>query len=158
MCGFNVLSVPDHVLTVQYAVDFLKSILVNDNETVAQLNEISRQYPTFEYFEASICTLASLLVVLDGRSEEGLKIYELLLALCKIPELVQPVCSVILKCPPPQKRNTRPSQAVVRTAEMSVEESPLPDVPVQALKLLNYLVKVSKKFQGLNHFSFLGGN
>lgn len=158
MCGFNVLSVPDHVLTVQYAVDFLKSILVNDNETVAQLNEISRQYPTFEYFEASICTLASLLVVLDGRSEEGLKIYELLLALCKIPELVQPVCSVILKCPPPQKRNTRPSQAVVRTAEMSVEESPLPDVPVQALKLLNYLVKVGKKFRGLNHFSFLGGN
>ena len=53
MCGFNVLSVPDHVLTVQYAVDFLKGILVNDNETVAQLNEISRQYPTFEYFEVT---------------------------------------------------------------------------------------------------------
>lgn len=143
MCGFNVLSVPDHILTVQYAVDFLKSILINDTEPIPQLNEISRQYPTFEYFEASICTLSSLLVVLDARSEECFKVYDLLLSLCKIPELVQPICSVILKAPAPSQRcNTLPKQAVVRTALILNEESPVPEVPIQALKLLNYLVKV----------------
>lgn len=142
MCGFNVLSIPDHILTVHYAVDFLKSILVNETETMPKLTEISRQYPTFDYFEASICTLSSLLVVLDSRSEECAKIYELLLTFCNIGELRQPVCSIILKSPPPPKRFTRPTQAVVRAAEMSVGESPLQEVPIYAIKLLNFLVKV----------------
>lgn len=135
------MSVPDHILTVQYAVDFLKSILVNDSDACPQLTEASRNYPTYEFFEASICTLASLLVVLHPQSEECAKIYELLLSFCSIEELRQPVCSIILQAPPPPKRSTRPSQSVVRTAELSLDEAPL-EVPIYALKLLNFLVKV----------------
>jgi hypothetical protein len=152
MCAFNVLSIPDHILTVQYAVDFLKGILINQSAPIPTLNEVCRNYPTYEYFEPSICTLSALLVALDARSEECCKIYELLLSFCSVPELRQPVCSAILKALPPPKRSTRPTQAVVRTAKMNADEALLPEVPIHALKLLNFLVKEAIEDSDLNNY------
>jgi hypothetical protein len=146
MCGFNVLSIPDNILTIQYAVDFLKHILINNADTIPQLNEVCRGFPATEFFKTSIQTLATLLVILDARSEESSKIYELLLSFCNIADLRHRVCSIILQAPPPPKRYTRPVQGVLRTAEMGIDEAPLPEVPIRALKMLDFLAKVCKDF------------
>ncbi|KAI6238006.1 hypothetical protein M3Y99_00727200 [Aphelenchoides fujianensis] len=140
LCGFNVLLTPDHLLCVQYAADYLSKILFDEREEGVRLSELARNYPTFGYFRTTLETLNSLLVNLDPRSEEAAKIFELSETLARVFEIRSAVCSSILHSPTFEVRKG-PVHAIIRAAQMAVEETPLQRTPIAALKLLDLLVK-----------------
>ncbi|KAI6179113.1 hypothetical protein M3Y98_00575400 [Aphelenchoides besseyi] len=148
LCGFNVLVAPDHILTVQYAVDYLKRLLVKETEDKICLNDVCRNYPTYGYFKNTIETVSSLLVNLDPRSEESAKIFDLILALCRISELRAPISELLLKTPQAVEPRNRPTIAIIRAAQMTIDETPLQRTPINALNLLDILAKESIEESG----------
>lgn len=85
--------------------------------------------------------MATLLLTFDTRSEESWKIYDLLLAFCRVNELKLHVCSAIVRMPISEKRLSTPSLAMCRAGSQSLEEAINPEVPLNAIRLLNYMCK-----------------
>ncbi|CAD5213248.1 unnamed protein product [Bursaphelenchus xylophilus] len=147
LCAFNVLAQADSTLTVNFASDFLRSVLVTktrDNEI--ELSDLCREFSTFQYFSKAIENSAIRIVTFDPRTEETSQILSLLYDLVRVKSLKSPVCQIILNANSPQGQSTSngsstPMKSLVRMVALGLEKQPNPEVTVKAIKLLNLLVK-----------------
>uniref|UniRef100_A0A1I8ALY5 Protein CIP2A n=1 Tax=Steinernema glaseri TaxID=37863 RepID=A0A1I8ALY5_9BILA len=127
-CLFNVLDQSDGLMTRHIGSDLLKRLVVAEN-------------PTGLGGSVLTTTVANLFLHLDPRTEESLKMYELLLAFCSVPSLRTPICSAILSAPISAARAASPLWAITKTAKMSLSEAVKLYVPTKACHLLRYLLK-----------------
>lgn len=96
---------------------------------------------TYNFFPSSIQELASYLVILDARTEESLRIYDLLVIMCQLPQLRSAVCSSILRTKPCETRLTTPILGMLQAASMTFEDAIEPEVPLVACELLTFILK-----------------
>ncbi|KAJ1364285.1 hypothetical protein KIN20_024343, partial [Parelaphostrongylus tenuis] len=145
-CVFNVLIMGDNdcAMTRHIASDLLRRLVVSENHTISStpvITSTGKDIMNYTFFNRCIQQTAELLVILDPRLEETLKVYDVLLAFCSLPQLCSPVCSAILKYLPTEDRLTTPLLAIASTAALSVEGAVQPEISLKALRLLTYLVK-----------------
>uniref|UniRef100_A0A7E4W858 Protein CIP2A n=1 Tax=Panagrellus redivivus TaxID=6233 RepID=A0A7E4W858_PANRE len=143
-CVFNVIKGGGSFMTRHVAIDLLRRLIIADNANVTfapTLSTTAKNLTTYEFFTSSIQDVASQLVVLDYRTEECMKIYEFLIAVCGLAQLRSPVCQAILRADPNQKRLTTPILAMSRTAAVSFEEAIDPEAPLLAAELLTLVLK-----------------
>lgn len=145
-CVFNVLIMGDSdcLMTRHIASDLLRRLVVSETQTISSVPVITstgKDVMNYSFFNRCIQQTAELLVVLDPRLEETVKVYDVLLALCSLPQLCSPVCSAILKCPPTEARLTTPLLAIAATVAIPVEDAVQPEISLKALRLLTFLVK-----------------
>ncbi|VDO66688.1 unnamed protein product [Heligmosomoides polygyrus] len=140
-CVFNVLIMGDSdcLMTRHIASDLLRRLVVSETQTISSVPVITstgKDVMNYSFFNRCIQQTAELLVVLDPRLEETVKVYDVLLALCSLPQLCSPVCSAILKCPPTEARLTTPLLAIAATVAIPVEDAVQPEISLKALRLL----------------------
>ncbi|KHJ80360.1 hypothetical protein OESDEN_19966, partial [Oesophagostomum dentatum] len=145
-CVFNVLIMGDGdcLMTRHIASDLLRRLVVSETQTISStpvITSTGKDVMNYPFFTRCIQQTAELLVVLDPRLEEAVKVYDVLLAFCSLPQLCSPVCAAILKYAPTEARLTTPLLAIASTASISIEDAVQPEIPLKALRLLTYLVK-----------------
>lgn len=143
-CVFNVLVIGDCLMTRHIAADLLKRLVVSDVPIVSStpvITSTGKDLINYPYFERSMQLVAGLLSQIDCRSEESLKIYDILLSFCSLPQMRTCTALAVLKCPPTEQRLTTPIISVYNTARLSFEEAIIPEVPLSAMRLLRYLLK-----------------
>uniref|UniRef100_F1L155 Protein CIP2A n=1 Tax=Ascaris suum TaxID=6253 RepID=F1L155_ASCSU len=143
-CVFNVLVIGDCLMTRHIAADLLKRLVVSDAPNVSSVPVITstgKDLINYSYFERSIQMVAALIVQLDARSEESLKIYDIFLSFCSLLQMRTPTALAVLKCPPKEQRLTTPVLSICSTAQMTFEEAIVPEVPLKAIRLLRYILR-----------------
>ncbi|VDD92387.1 unnamed protein product [Enterobius vermicularis] len=140
-CVFNVLAIGDCLMTRHIAVDLLKRLVLSDVSSTPAITTTGKDLINYSYFENSIQSVAGLLAQMDSRSEESLKIYDVFLSFCSLPQMSKPTALAILKCPATEQRLTTPVLSVYNTARLSFEEAITPEVPLNAMRLLRCLLK-----------------
>lgn len=65
------------------------------------------------------------------------------MAFCKVPELRTFVCNAVIRIPITETRLTTPCLSMCRAALMSLESAIRPDIPLNAIGLLIFMLKVS---------------
>ncbi|KAL6733370.1 hypothetical protein Aduo_004020 [Ancylostoma duodenale] len=145
-CVFNVLIMGDSdcLMTRHIASDLLRRLVVSETQTISSVPVITstgKDVMNYSFFNRCVQQTAELLVVLDPRLEETVKVYDVLLAFCSLPQLCSPVCTAILRYTPTEARLTTPLLAIASTASISIEDAVQPEIPLKALRLLTYLVK-----------------
>ncbi|KAK6733060.1 hypothetical protein RB195_017056 [Necator americanus] len=145
-CVFNVLIMGDGdcLMTRHIASDLLRRLVVSETQMISSVPVITstgKDVMNYSFFNRCIQQTAELFVILDPRLEETVKIYNVLLAFCSLPQLRSPVCSAILRYAPTEARLTTPLMAIATTASISIEDAVLPEIPLKALRLLTYLIK-----------------
>ncbi|EFO99081.1 hypothetical protein CRE_17897 [Caenorhabditis remanei] len=148
MCTFNVLTIGDDdcMMTRQIAADLLRRLVVSESPTtpgVPTLASTGKNVLDYGFFIGSIQQTARLLVVLDPRTEESSKIYDLLLAFCSLQQLRVPVCQAIIRCQPTETQLTTPLMAIAETASLPRSKfgELAENTTLKALKLLTHLLK-----------------
>lgn len=68
------------------------------------------------------------------------------MAFCKVFELRAPVCNAVIRIPITETRLTTPCLSMCRVAQMSFESAVCPDVPLNAIKLLIFMLRVGSYF------------
>uniref|UniRef100_A0A914R822 Uncharacterized protein n=1 Tax=Parascaris equorum TaxID=6256 RepID=A0A914R822_PAREQ len=86
--------------------------------------------------------VAALIVQLDARSEESLKVYDIFLSFCSLLQMRTPTALAVLKCPSKEQRLTTPVLSICSTAQMTFDEAIIPEVPLKAIRLLRYILRV----------------
>ncbi|KAK5975713.1 Protein CIP2A [Trichostrongylus colubriformis] len=145
-CVFNVLIMGDSecLMTRHVASDLLRRLVVSETQTISSVPVITstgKDVMNYSFFNRCIQQTAELLVTLDPRLEETLKVYDVLLAFCSLPQLCSPVCSAILSCAPTEARLTTPLLAIAATVAIPIEDAIQPEISLKALRLLTFLVK-----------------
>ncbi|VDM42866.1 unnamed protein product [Toxocara canis] len=143
-CVFNVLVIGDCLMTRHIAADLLRRLVVSDAPNVSSVPVITstgKDLINYSYFERSVQMVAALIVQLDARSEESLKIYDIFLSFCSLLQMRTPTSLAILKCPPKEQRLTTPVLSMCITAQMTFEEAIVPEVPLKAVRLLRYILR-----------------
>ncbi|GMT14695.1 hypothetical protein PFISCL1PPCAC_5992 [Pristionchus fissidentatus] len=143
-CVFNVLILGDTLMTRHIAADLLRRLVVSEAPSVSStpsLSSTGKDLMNYSYFARCLQQTADLLVRADPRTEESTKIYDVLLSFCSVPSMRSTVCSAILDAIPTEQRLTTPILSIASTARKSIEEAIDPNVPLKALRLLNYLLK-----------------
>uniref|UniRef100_A0A7I4Y4Q1 Protein CIP2A n=1 Tax=Haemonchus contortus TaxID=6289 RepID=A0A7I4Y4Q1_HAECO len=145
-CVFNVLIMGDSecLMTRHVASDLLRRLVVSETQTVSSVPVITstgKDVMNYPFFNRCIQQTAELLITLDPRLEETLKVYEVLLAFCSLPQLCSPVCSAVLGCVATEARLTTPLLAIAATVSIPIENAVQPEISLKALRLLTFLVK-----------------
>ncbi|VDN53332.1 unnamed protein product [Dracunculus medinensis] len=143
-CVFNVLILGDCLMTRHIAADLLKRLVVSDIPTVSstpQITAMGKDLTSYSFFQHSIEMLAGLFVKMDPKSEESLKIYDIFLSFCSLPQLVSPTALAVLKIPATEQRFTTPIRSICSTSQMSFIDAIVPEVPLKAIRLLRYLLQ-----------------
>uniref|UniRef100_A0A0N5A856 Protein CIP2A n=1 Tax=Syphacia muris TaxID=451379 RepID=A0A0N5A856_9BILA len=143
-CVFNVLVIGDCLMTRHIAADLLKRLVVSDIPIVSStpvITSTGKYLVSYPYFEKSIQMVARLLGQIDHRTEESMKIYDILLSFCSLSQMRKPTALAVLKCAPTEQRLTTPIISIYNTAKLSFEEAIIPDIPLNAMRLLRYLLK-----------------
>ncbi|WKX93968.1 hypothetical protein Q1695_011325 [Nippostrongylus brasiliensis] len=145
-CVFNVLIMGDNecLMTRHIASDLLRRLVVSEAQTISSVPVITatgKDVMNYSFFNRCIQQTAELLVVLDPRLEETVKVYDVFLSFCSLPQLCSPVCSAILSYPPTEARLTTPVLAIAASALTPVEDAIQPEISLKALRLLTYLMK-----------------
>ncbi|VDO47935.1 unnamed protein product [Haemonchus placei] len=153
-CVFNVLIMGDSecLMTRHVASDLLRRLVVSETQTVSSVPVITstgKDVMNYPFFNRCIQQTAELLITLDPRLEETLKVYEVLLAFCSLPQLCSPVCSAVLGCLATEARLTTPLLAIAATVSIPIENAVQPEISLKALRLLTFLVKVITYFHNL---------
>ncbi|TMS35543.1 hypothetical protein L596_002925 [Steinernema carpocapsae] len=145
-------------MTRHIGADLLKRLVVAENLSVGApvttdrikcfqncggfvLTTTGKDLATLSFFQRSIQKVANLFLHLDARTEESLKIYELLLSFCSVSAMRTPVCSSILSTPVSTGRAVTPFWIIAKTAKMTFTEAMTPDVPISACRLMRFLLK-----------------
>uniref|UniRef100_A0A914VHU2 Protein CIP2A n=1 Tax=Plectus sambesii TaxID=2011161 RepID=A0A914VHU2_9BILA len=143
-CVFNVLITGDNFMARHIAADLLKRLVLSEPTSVSSTPVITatgNDLVNYPYFDRSLQQVASLLVTLDRRSEESYKVYDLLLAFCSLPQLRTKTAAAVLRAGPAEQRLTTPVLAVCQTALLSFDDALIPETPLKAVRLLQYVLK-----------------
>ncbi|VDN19209.1 unnamed protein product [Gongylonema pulchrum] len=116
--------------------------------SIPAITSTGKNLASYSYFEQSIQLVANLLVQIDPRTEESLKVYDVLLSFCSVSQLRCATAPAVLRCQAPERsatpaseRSTTPVLAICNTAGMSFEEAIEPEVPLRAIRLLIFLLQ-----------------
>ncbi|MCP9263770.1 Protein cip2a-like protein [Dirofilaria immitis] len=143
-CIFNVLILGDHLMTRHIAVDLLKRLIVNDSPDISSAPTITstgKDLASYSYFENTIQLVAGLFVQIDPRTEESIKVYDLLLLFCSLAQLRSATAQAILRCTSSKEKLTTPIIAICNTSGLSFDEAIQPEIPLKAIRLLIYLIQ-----------------
>uniref|UniRef100_A0AC34R801 Protein CIP2A n=1 Tax=Panagrolaimus sp. JU765 TaxID=591449 RepID=A0AC34R801_9BILA len=144
LCVFNIIKTADTPLTRQFAIDLCKRLIISESTHLSvapTMASSAKDLLTYKFFPSSIQELASYLVILDARTEESLRIYDLLVIICQLQQFRSAVCSSILKTKPCETRLTTPVLGILRTASLTFEDAIEPEVPLVACELLTFLLR-----------------
>uniref|UniRef100_A0A158Q819 Protein CIP2A n=1 Tax=Elaeophora elaphi TaxID=1147741 RepID=A0A158Q819_9BILA len=143
-CVFNVLILGDHLMTRHIAVDLLKRLIIDDFSGVSSpptITSAGKDLISYSYFENTIQLVAGLFVQLDPRTEESFKVYDLFLSFCSIVPLRSVTIQAVLRCSSHDERLTTPVLAICNTSGLSFDEAIQPEIPLNAMRLLIYLLQ-----------------